>query len=356
LALTRRPDRRGADLRLGLSRRRARGYPAPMDPILLGLTPGPTVPHAPEVLTARGDVLAAPVTTAEPAMRTRRLLDDGGLVLLDVRCSEHPPAVGREERAGSLEVVLPMTGLFVREVSRVGGRSRPAAEIGDTTRALFFRAGEPYRVRHPLGGADRSLAIAIQPAAAGWLHRSPTSLPPSRPISARTHLFARRLAAGLAGGHLDPLSGAEIAVLLLDRLIRQDPGDVDPGRHGHDRGGIRALVDEVRLVLAGRLGERLTLIEIGRLVGSSPFHLARAFRATTGLSIHTYRTQLRVRGVLARLEAGDRDLAGIALDLGFSDHSHMANVVRREIGRPPSALRRPPTERELDEMRTILQA
>ena len=126
---------------------------------------------------------------------------------------------------------------------------------------------------------------------------------------------------------------------------------VDGGATSRD-----TLVDRTRLVIAEDLGERLTLPELGRRVGSSPFHLARRFRRATGSSIHGYRTALRVRAALERVAGGERDLTGLALDLGFADHSHLTNTVRRETGRPPSAFRLPPTDAELRALSTILQA
>ncbi|HSL67323.1 MAG TPA: helix-turn-helix domain-containing protein, partial [Actinomycetota bacterium] len=53
----------------------------------------------------------------------------------------------------------------------------------------------------------------------------------------------------------------------------------------------------------------------------SLFHLSRTFRTVTGRSLTWYRRQLRLRRALERLEAGDRDLAGLAADAG-SPTSH----------------------------------
>ena len=40
-----------------------------------------------------------------------------------------------------------------------------------------------------------------------------------------------------------------------------------------------------------------------------------------------------------RLEHGERDLAGLAHDLGFSSQSHFGELFRREIGWTPAAAR-----------------
>ena len=99
------------------------------------------------------------------------------------------------------------------------------------------------------------------------------------------------------------------------------------------------VVEQVKELLATRYHENLSLAGIGREVHRSPFNLARLFRLGTGRSIHEYRTQLRLRSGLSRLEEGRSDLAALALDLGFSSHSHFTSAFRGTFGVPPSAVR-----------------
>lgn len=71
----------------------------------------------------------------------------------------------------------------------------------------------------------------------------------------------------------------------------------------------------------------------------SLFHLARQFRRHTGLSLHGYRQRLRLAAALQRLEDGERDLAGLAHDLGYSSQSHLGEALRRQIGATPAQAR-----------------
>jgi AraC-like DNA-binding protein len=71
----------------------------------------------------------------------------------------------------------------------------------------------------------------------------------------------------------------------------------------------------------------------------SPFHLARVFHERAGVPVHRYLTRLRLRAALDRLMGGADDLTALALDLGFSSHSHFTDAFRTEFGRPPSAVR-----------------
>jgi AraC-like DNA-binding protein len=115
----------------------------------------------------------------------------------------------------------------------------------------------------------------------------------------------------------DPLALEELIVGLSDQRV---PGSARWG-------------ERVKELLATRLGDRLTLDELARELGTSPYHLARAFR-----SIHQYRIQLRVRAALLRLRE-DIDLCSLGLELGFSTHSHFTETFRRVFGMPPRAVR-----------------
>lgn len=99
------------------------------------------------------------------------------------------------------------------------------------------------------------------------------------------------------------------------------------------------LAEAAREVIAANFKCNLSLSDIARSVDSSVFHLARVFKARTGFSLHAYRTQLRLRAALDRLAEPGLDLIEIALDLGFSSHSHFTETFRRSFGKTPSAVR-----------------
>jgi AraC-like DNA-binding protein len=96
--------------------------------------------------------------------------------------------------------------------------------------------------------------------------------------------------------------------------------------------------EQVKELLAARLGEKLTLSALARELGTSPYHLARSFRRATGLSIHQYRMQLRVRTAFLRLRE-DIDLCSLGLELGFATHSHFTDSFKRAFGLPPRTVR-----------------
>ncbi|MEZ4619900.1 MAG: helix-turn-helix domain-containing protein [Caldilineaceae bacterium] len=56
--------------------------------------------------------------------------------------------------------------------------------------------------------------------------------------------------------------------------------------------------------------------------------------------MHQYTAQLRMRAALERITDPGTDLTAVALDLGYSSHSHFTSAFRRAFGILPSALRR----------------
>jgi AraC-like DNA-binding protein len=93
------------------------------------------------------------------------------------------------------------------------------------------------------------------------------------------------------------------------------------------------------LFLATHLAENLSLAAIARAVHCSPFHLARLFREQSGVTIHQYRHRLRLREALRRILDGENDLSALALDLGFSSHSHLTDAFRHAFGAAPRVYR-----------------
>src|SRR5205085_10692494 len=67
--------------------------------------------------------------------------------ITDIRCRPSTPRSSGEEQATAHELVFPRAGVFVKHVGH-----RQA--VADPNHVLFFNAGEPYRVSHPVPGGD----------------------------------------------------------------------------------------------------------------------------------------------------------------------------------------------------------
>jgi AraC-like DNA-binding protein len=90
--------------------------------------------------------------------------------------------------------------------------------------------------------------------------------------------------------------------------------------------------------LEEHLADQIRLVDIGKAVGASPAYLTATFRRVEGLSLHQYLTQLRLARALAEVPYTD-NLTALALDTGFSSHSHFTAAFRRAFGCTPSQFR-----------------
>jgi AraC-like DNA-binding protein len=88
------------------------------------------------------------------------------------------------------------------------------------------------------------------------------------------------------------------------------------------------------------IADRLSVADLAAKLGISAFHLCRVFRRETGMSLHSFRLEVRLRTALEKLEEPGADISRVALDLGFSSHSHFTEVIRRRSGLTPTEVRR----------------
>jgi AraC-like DNA-binding protein len=103
--------------------------------------------------------------------------------------------------------------------------------------------------------------------------------------------------------------------------------------------GQRRLVEEAKARLATRPHRPPSITQLALELHVSPYHLARIFKEWTGVTLHTFTQRLRLRTALDRIADPSTNLSRLALELGFSSHSHFTDTFRRSFGIPPSALR-----------------
>jgi len=87
------------------------------------------------------------------------------------------------------------------------------------------------------------------------------------------------------------------------------------------------------------LDHALNLEKLAALVHVSPFHFARVFKQTTGLSPHQFVIKHRIEKAKDLLENTNISIASIALDVGFSSQSHFSTAFKKSAGVPPKAFR-----------------
>ena len=160
------------------------------------------------------------------------------------------------------------------------------------------------------------------------------------PCPAALYAAQRRLV--LAAAAMTPAAVEEAILDLLRGVVAsayrtRGIAPVEPGPRAARRR--RDLIEAARSLLAIRYRERLILDDVAAQLGVSPFHLSRVFKEETGTGLHAYVTQLRLRRALSHLEDPRCSLTEIALDLGFSSHSHFSAAFRQAFAESPSAAR-----------------
>ena len=284
-----------------------------------------------------------------------------GFVLQEFRCRVPARAAGPEETAREHQICFVRAGLFERE-------TRQGRAVADPNHVLFFNAGEPYRVHHPLPGGDDCLVLSLpvgdlldllseQDPAAPERSTAPFAFTHA-PCTAKAAVLQRRLLSLTRAG-AGAIELQEVAFALAAEAVAAVPSSspsAEAPRSPATRRQHREAAEAVKVFLAARLSDSPTLAEIARAVGYAPFHLARLFRREAGLPIHRYLIRLRMRVALERLAEDGEDLTRVALDLGFADHSHFTNAFRREFGVAPSRLRQSLSGRRLRRMRARFPA
>jgi len=247
------------------------------------------------------------------------------VAIVDWHCPGETIGAGIEEAAPAYEV----------SVGRVGGHFYRFADgevAADTASLLLVNAGEPFQPIRRRRGLDRRTVIRLSQQAVADLagDAAPRFARRSVPLSAGAALAHH----ALVDPAVDPLLAHELALAIAGEAFA---ATFPPARTTRP---IRDAVHAVRDMLGVRYPERILLEDLADAVGISPSHLSRSFHAVLGVRLHRYLTRVRLLAALERMRGEDRpDLTAVALDVGFSSHSHMTMAFRRFFGVPPSGIR-----------------
>ena len=285
------------------------------------------------------------------------LYDSPILNVRNYRCRLGCGGPAAEEHSALNSIVLMRYGAFCQHFGR-------RTVTADVNQAVFFSKDSTYRVSHPADCGDRGTIFTLSPAVLNDIIRElnpDIDACPERPfpfvtspcdsgVLWRRHEFVRRLEAA----QFDPL-GTEVTALQLIAEVLATAyarhGRFTPRARRHGTEAEHAdRAEAVKTYLASRLSERCTLDDVARAVFASPFHLARVFQQHTGLSMHRYLVRLRLGAALERLAEGENNLTALALEFGFSSHSHFTEAFHRAFKFTPSDVRRKARQRTLREM------
>jgi AraC-like DNA-binding protein len=94
----------------------------------------------------------------------------------------------------------------------------------------------------------------------------------------------------------------------------------------------RQRVERAREILRTRLSDPLSLEDLGREVGCSPFYLSRLFSQEAGMTIQQYLRQIRMERAAELLRTGRCNVTEAALEVGYNSLSHFSATFHQTFG------------------------
>jgi AraC family transcriptional regulator len=129
---------------------------------------------------------------------------------------------------------------------------------------------------------------------------------------------------------------AEALAAALAVHMAQHHRAVGPALQGSGRGLPHVRLQRVLEFIDAHLEQDLSLKRISSVAGLSPFHFARLFRQSMGVTAHQHILRRRVEHARDLLQ-GNGSVADVARQVGFCDQSHLSAHFKRVFGVPPRA-------------------
>jgi AraC family transcriptional regulator of adaptative response/methylated-DNA-[protein]-cysteine methyltransferase len=98
-------------------------------------------------------------------------------------------------------------------------------------------------------------------------------------------------------------------------------------------------VEQARALIDASDGRRITLAELARTVGLSPFHLQRTFKRLAGVTPKQYAAAQRTEHLKARLRGGDT-VSRATYAAGYGSNSRVYEKAQERMGMTPATYRR----------------
>ncbi|MGB8699470.1 MAG: AraC family transcriptional regulator [Thermosynechococcaceae cyanobacterium] len=133
--------------------------------------------------------------------------------------------------------------------------------------------------------------------------------------------------------YLDSLANV-LAVNLLRHYTASNP-QVPVFEGGLSQYHLRQILDYVD----SHLDQDIKLADLAQRLDMSPFHFSRLFKQSIGMSPYQYLLQQRIAKAKRLLKKTDRLIVDIALECGFSSHSHLSKLFRQFTGITPKTYR-----------------
>jgi AraC-like DNA-binding protein len=195
---------------------------------------------------------------------------------------------------------------------------------------MAVEGGDVVSVEMPRGCAF--CAIQVQPSLFASVARGMGELWPLMDGAGGEARLVCCLAGEAALGKANDAAGSEDALRgFLGYALLACRGRMRPAEHCD-----HAVVLRIRDYLRREFARTITLEDLGHRAGMCRFALARAFTREVGLPPHAYQTHMRVLHACDLIRKGT-PLSVVALNVGFSDQSHLCRHFKRILGMTPGA-------------------
>jgi AraC-like DNA-binding protein len=257
------------------------------------------------------------------------------------RCDASDPRFRDCGPTANFAVVFPRTALWLRYS---GARSF----VADPSVATLYNRGQEYTRAEISPEGDRCEWFGVSPALALEIAASIDARALDRydrpfltefaRVDRDLYLAQRAFFTRLERKAVDVLDAEETIVGFVTAVLRR-AFESNSSRLDTDNDARIDLVQRAKAALVKRIFQQTSLNDLATKLRVSPFYLCRVFREGTGTTLHEFKTDMRIRFALERLADREADLSRIALDCGFSSHSHFSASVRQRMGKPPSTIR-----------------
>ena len=145
---------------------------------------------------------------------------------------------------------------------------------------------------------------------------------------------ANEIDGGFADGILADALNTALAVQVMRRFVNPSAMMLEPVN-----GLSRERLKRVRDYIETHLNDRLTLADLAGVACLSIYHFSRSFKQAVGAGPQRYVMRQRIERAKTLLRRTNLPLASIALEVGFTDQSHLTSIFRRETGITPGRFR-----------------